>query len=117
MKTLKKKITPREVKEAIDLTQQAGIEAMASFILGLPGETEETLFNTINFAHELKATCAIHALAPFPGTELYENADKLGIKILTDDWSRFNANEAITQTQNVSPEIVNKILEGYSRGY
>ncbi len=117
LKTLKKKITPREVKEAIDLTQQAGIEAMASFILGLPGETEETLFNTINFAHELKATCAIHALAPFPGTELYENAEKLGIKILTDDWSRFNANEAITQTRDVPPEMINKILEGYSRGY
>ena len=117
LKTLKKKITPQEVKEAVDLTQQAGIEAMASFILGLPGETEETLFNTINFAHDLKATCAIHALAPFPGTELYENAEKLGIKILTDDWSRFNANEAITQTRNVPPEMINKILEGYSRGY
>jgi anaerobic magnesium-protoporphyrin IX monomethyl ester cyclase len=117
LKTLKKKITPREVKKAVELTQQAGIEAMASFILGLPGETEETLFNTINFAHDLKATCAIHALAPFPGTELYENAEKLGIKILTDDWSRFNANEAITQTRNVPPEMINKILEGYSRGY
>lgn len=66
MKTLKKKITPREVEEAVHLTQGAGIEAMASFILGLPGETEETLLKTIKFAQDLKATCALHALAPFP---------------------------------------------------
>jgi anaerobic magnesium-protoporphyrin IX monomethyl ester cyclase len=117
LKTLKKKITTKEVAVAVASTQQAGIEAMASFILGLPGETEETLMNTINFAHDLKATCAIHALAPFPGTELYENAEKLGIKILTDDWSRYNANEAITETKDVSAALVNKILEGYSRGY
>jgi anaerobic magnesium-protoporphyrin IX monomethyl ester cyclase len=117
MNTLKKKITSREVQEAIDLTKKAGIEAMASFILGLPGETEETLLKTIKFAKDLEATCALHALAPFPGTELYENADKLGIKILTNDWSRFNANEAITETEGVPAAMVNKVLLGYSRGW
>ena len=117
MNMLKKKITLKEVQEAVDLTKKAGIEAMASFILGLPGETEETLLKTIGFAHELETTCALHALAPFPGTELYENADKLGIRILTNDWSRFNANEAITETQGVTTDMVNKILLGYSRGY
>jgi anaerobic magnesium-protoporphyrin IX monomethyl ester cyclase len=117
MKTLKKKITPDEVEQAIHLTLEAGIEAMASFILGLPGETEDTLLKTIKFAQELKATCALHALAPFPGTELWDNADKLGIKLLTRDWSKFNANEAITETQSVPAALVNNVLAGYSRGY
>jgi anaerobic magnesium-protoporphyrin IX monomethyl ester cyclase len=117
MKTLKKKITPDEVEQAVRLTQEVGIEAMASFILGLPGETEETLTKTIKFAQDLKATCALHALAPFPGTELWDNADKLGIKILTRDWSRYNANEAITETESVPASLVNSVLAGYSRGY
>lgn len=117
MNTLKKKITLHEVQEAIDLTKKAGIEAMASFILGLPGETEETLLKTISFIKELETTCALHALAPFPGTELWEKADKLGIKILTNDWARFNANEAITETEGATADMVNRILLQYSRGY
>lgn len=116
LKTINKKITLKEVRNAVDMTQKAGIEAMVSFILGLPGETEDTVINTIEFMHELKASCALHALAPFPGTAIWYKAKEFGIKILTDDWSRYNANEAITETEGVKAEWINKVLLGYSQG-
>src|SRR4030042_7048036 len=115
--TIKKKITPHKVKEAVRLAKEAGIEALASFILGLPGETEETLKKTIDFAKELRTPCALHALAPFPGTELWERAKEFGIRMLTTDWSRYSANEAITETEGVTARMLNETMCEYYETY
>ena len=60
------------------MTEAAGISAIASFIIGLPGETEETLQKTLEFSNELReefgSLIGIHILAPFPGTEARERA-------------------------------------------
>ncbi|MGH7342371.1 MAG: B12-binding domain-containing radical SAM protein, partial [Candidatus Rokuibacteriota bacterium] len=52
---VKKKSDLHKVKEAMRMTQAVGISALASFIIGLPGETEETLRKTVEFADELHA--------------------------------------------------------------
>ncbi len=111
--TIKKKITPQKVREAVRLAKEVDIEVLASFILGLPGETEETLTATLNFAEELQTPCALHVLALFPGTELWNRAKEFGIRILTNDWSRYNANEAITETEGVTQERLNQVMKEY----
>jgi hopanoid biosynthesis associated radical SAM protein HpnJ len=52
-----------------------GITIHGTFILGLPGETRETLQETIRFAREIDPhTIQVSLAAPYPGTALYEEA-------------------------------------------
>ncbi len=52
-----------------------GILVHGTFILGLPGETKETIEKTINFAKEINPhTIQVSLAAPYPGTTLYKQA-------------------------------------------
>jgi hopanoid biosynthesis associated radical SAM protein HpnJ len=52
-----------------------GIMVHGTFILGLPGETRETIAKTIAFAKEINPhTIQVSLAAPYPGTRLYEQA-------------------------------------------
>jgi radical SAM superfamily enzyme YgiQ (UPF0313 family) len=52
-----------------------GIVIHGTFILGLPGETQETIQETIRFAQEMNPhTIQVSLAAPYPGTRLYQQA-------------------------------------------
>lgn len=73
LKTLGKGITHEQVRQAVAWTAQAGILAKGYFMLGLPGDTEETMQQTIRFASELELDQAMFSLTtPFPGTRLWD---------------------------------------------
>jgi hopanoid biosynthesis associated radical SAM protein HpnJ len=56
-----------------------GITVHGTFILGLPGETRETIQETIRFAREVNPhTIQVSVAAPYPGTELYQRAKENG---------------------------------------
>ncbi len=56
-----------------------GIVIHGTFILGLPGETQETIQETIRFAQEMNPhTIQVSLAAPYPGTRLYEQAIENG---------------------------------------
>jgi anaerobic magnesium-protoporphyrin IX monomethyl ester cyclase len=77
LKNIKKGITVEMVAEAIKATKKAGISSLGFFILGLPGETEETMRQTINFAKSLPLDAANFTICtPFPGTEIYQMMKK-----------------------------------------
>lgn len=66
-----KKIVVDEVIKTFDLCHNLGIKTLAHFILGLPGETEETLEWTVKLAKRIKCDYASFNVAvPFPGTTL-----------------------------------------------
>jgi radical SAM superfamily enzyme YgiQ (UPF0313 family) len=56
-----------------------GIKIHGTFILGLPGETTETIQQTIKFACDIDPeTIQVSLAAPYPGTELYRQAQEQG---------------------------------------
>lgn len=74
-----KGITLDRVREALTLSRQAGIHNWGYFIIGLPGETEETIRQTIDFAKSLPLDIALfHIAAPHPGTPLFFDVVKHG---------------------------------------
>ena len=128
LKTIRKGITLDQVRRAVSVCREAGIIAHTSFIVGLPGETTETLRETGEFAASLGSLYGYHFLAPFPGTTVREEIDKYDLEILTDDWTRYDANSAIVRTSALSPEEMNRFVadfegmitkawEGMVRGY
>ncbi len=58
---------------------ELGITMHGTFIVGLPGETTETIRQTINFAREINPhTIQVSIAAPYPGTSLYRQAQEEG---------------------------------------
>lgn len=114
---VKKKSNLHLVKEAMRMTQDAGISALASFIIGLPGETEETLRKTVEFANELHSEFGslygFHILAPFPGTEVREKAADYGLEILTSDWTKYDANHVTTRTTGAGTGAIQAVADEY----
>jgi hopanoid biosynthesis associated radical SAM protein HpnJ len=59
--------------------RKLGITVHGTFILGLPGETQETIAKSIEFAKEINPhTIQVSLAAPYPGTRLYEQAIENG---------------------------------------
>ncbi len=110
LKRIRKGITREQVREAVDLCKETGIIAHTSFIVGLPGETPETLKETGEFAAGLGSLYGYHFLTPFPGTTVREEVEKYDLEILTDDWTRYDANSAIVRTSRLAPEEIERFV-------
>ena len=114
---VKKRSSLAKVREAMRMTQAVGISALASFIIGLPGETEETLRKTVEFADSLReefgSLYGFHILAPFPGTEVREKAGEYGLEILESDWTRYDANHVVTRTPGADVQAIQRVADEY----
>lgn len=72
LKKARKGIRPQQAERALRWSKEAGIKNWGYFIIGLPGETEETIRETIHFAKKLPLDIALfHVAAPYPGTPLF----------------------------------------------
>jgi anaerobic magnesium-protoporphyrin IX monomethyl ester cyclase len=73
LKLMNKKITPEEARHAVIAAHQAGLEVGAFFILFYPGETNQTVLNTLHFTTTLPLDyLGLTMPYPLPGTKLYE---------------------------------------------
>ena len=80
LKSLKKGITLEQARAAFAAARAEGLETLAYFMTGLPGETCESLQKSLDFAKELDPDFVhFSVLIPFPGTPIYMDALKRGI--------------------------------------
>ena len=76
---LKKKITLEQARQVTGWARESGLKVQASFIIGNPTDTEETIRQTIDFARSLPLHYPSFAfMTPFPGTELWQTACQFG---------------------------------------
>ncbi len=72
LKHARKGAYPDKAERALRWAKNAGIMNWGYFIIGLPGETEETIKETIAFAKKLPLDIALfHVAAPYPGTPFF----------------------------------------------
>lgn len=104
LRSVKKGLTLPEIERAFGLTHQAGIKTEASFIVGLPGETHQTVNKTWRFYKKLNPFWAgFSAPIPFPNTELSKN----GI-VLNRNYDEYRYGAPLMRTEELSAqEIVN----------
>lgn len=115
LKRVKKGITLDQARKAVSLCKEVGILPHASFMVGLPGETPETLKDTAAFSKSLDMIFGYHFLAPFPGTTVREQIDQYDLEILTDDWAHYDANSAIVRTSALTPEAMNQFVAEFDQ--
>ncbi|MEA1864858.1 MAG: radical SAM protein, partial [Euryarchaeota archaeon] len=90
-KTGKPGVGIEDVKRAFKTTKDAGIFTVAHMIIGLPGESKETLEHTFNILREINPdNVSLNVLTPYPGTKLFDMAMEQGW-IRSEDWSLYNS--------------------------
>lgn len=72
LKRARKGYKKEQAVRALDWARAAGIKNWGYFIIGLPGETEESIQETIAYSKELPLDIALfHIAAPYPGTPFF----------------------------------------------
>lgn len=108
---MKKSITVEEIKRAFKLTKEAGIKAEASFIVGMPGETHETVRESVELWREIKPHWSSFSRAiPFPGTELYEEV-KGKEHLLAKNFDEYELDKTLCRTDDLSGEEVEALAK------
>jgi radical SAM superfamily enzyme YgiQ (UPF0313 family) len=89
----------------MESTKEAGLLVNGCFILGLPGDTKETIRETIEFAKELNPdTAQFYPLMVYPGTEAYEWAKRCGY-LTTENYSKWITKEGLHNTTVSRPDM------------
>jgi len=74
-----KGISTQQTLNTFKWTQEAGLIAVASVILGFPGETKETAWESVKLLEKINPDeIGIYIATPYPGTPMYDYVTKMG---------------------------------------
>jgi anaerobic magnesium-protoporphyrin IX monomethyl ester cyclase len=113
---MNKRQKAEKVKRGIEQLDANGISVLMTFVVGFPGETQQSLRNTADFLNNLSLTnlslgYQLYPLSIFPLSELAEPSDrnKWQIEGLMDKWSHYtmNSDEALAACYDLFREITN----------
>jgi len=105
-----KGITANDSIRAVKLLKSYGIDTWGSFIIGALDETKEMIMNTVRFAKLLDPrNVQFSILTPFPGTRLYEDAEKMGV-IIHKNWKYYDGAHAVMRTKYLESHEIQKLL-------
>lgn len=108
-KSTRKYAKKEHQEKIIKYCDKTGIKVSAFYILGLKGETERSINQTIEYAKNLNTFSAQFFIStPFPGTEFYEEVKD---KIFETDWTKFNSFTPVFKHENLTSEQLLKLKE------
>ena len=78
---MKKRVTVEQNRKAVIAAKEAGLHCVPQFIVGLPGESKETLKETFDFMNSIDfwSYISIHKANAYPGSELYQHTRDEGL--------------------------------------
>ncbi len=105
------------IKEVFRITKEQGIYTMAHVILGLPGENFKTAKHTFELLSDIRPDGVNWSLiTPYPGTKLFEMAKEKGL-ILTYDWQKYNTEQVVMRTEELTGEQLGRLSKKFSRAF
>lgn len=112
LKGVKKGFTKEKVRQGIALIKEFDMPLTIYLMAGFPGETNEDLKETIEFAKELDADYySLSILAPYYGTQIYRELEEAGKKLDKEHWEYFyHQSRDMIINSNLDPKIVDEFL-------
>ncbi|MHC4600311.1 MAG: B12-binding domain-containing radical SAM protein [Planctomycetota bacterium] len=108
--------TLEQIEHEVRMTREAGIRVKGLFMMGLPTETEKTIWATVRFAARLHLDLfQITKFTPLPGSPLYTEARGYGT--FDNDWSRMNMLNALFVPEGMSRETIDRLFWEVNRFY
>ncbi|MGD0885533.1 MAG: hopanoid biosynthesis associated radical SAM protein HpnJ [Thermodesulfovibrionales bacterium] len=119
LNNIKKGIRLEQAREFVRATKELGILVHGAFILGLPGETAETMEETMRYALDLDPySIQVSLVAPYPGTEMYARGIAEGWIVQEGDkLVREGIQNAAISYDGLSPEEIFAAVENFYRRF
>jgi len=116
LKAIGKPLDLEKAKQVAGWCRELGIRTHATFCLGLPGETEETIRKSMAYMEELEVdTAQVSKAVPYPGTPMYDWAVKNGY-LATTDLARFDGmGDSVMSYPGLSNEAIDRWYALFSR--
>ncbi|MDD1764328.1 MAG: B12-binding domain-containing radical SAM protein [Methanobacteriaceae archaeon] len=113
-----KQLTVDKIRQAFTLSRKHDIRTIASVVLGMPGDTRESIGRTIKFVRELNPSYALFSLAtPYPGTKFYREAVENNL-LKVRDWSKYTLLSPVLETVDCSrDELKNMQKKAFRQFY
>ncbi len=111
---IRKKITLEQVQEVVKQAHECGYkEIICSFIVGHPFDTEDTVYQSIQFAVKLQraygAEVRFHVCTPYPGTTLFQKAKELGVQLISQNYEDYNFFNPVMDTQYLTHQQIRNL--------
>jgi len=119
LKNIKKGVTKEQALQFAKDCKKLGLSIHGAFIMGLPGESRETIAETIQFAKEMDLDSIQASLAsPYPGTEFYNMCREKGWIASDNFLDETGHQKCVINYPNLSnSEIFNSVEEFYNKFY
>ncbi len=114
LKTNFKYQNPEQVRKGIINLKKYDIAIQAYFVLGLPGETEDSFFQTIEFIESLpldkEDDLNYFVATPYPGSRLWDEREEFGITIFEHNFTKYDCNHIIFKTKELNKMELEKLF-------
>jgi anaerobic magnesium-protoporphyrin IX monomethyl ester cyclase len=116
LRAITKGVTTSQIESAVKMALQIGFIVICSFVINLPFENSEGARTTIGFAKKLKglgAQIQAHSLAPYPGTEVYDNSEKYHLTLKhrgIELWKIMSHPLYLAEQVEYPPQISNNLI-------
>lgn len=108
LKLLNRKMKISKIIETFDMLHKHNIRTLSPFMIGLPYETREDIFKSIELARRIKSTIAVvNIFQPMPGQKLREICIKEGFMKGNEKMCRYSAGSVLNMPQITAEEIKN----------
>ena len=115
-----KGIKLEQVVNAVKWAKEVGLEVVGFFMIALPGETEKTMQDTINFAKRLDLDMAkLSIMIPLPATAVFDDFKSRNL-IKTMQWEKFNyyvIPKEIYDHPNLSWDVIDKYYNKFYKEF
>ena len=113
LKMIKKRITKEQIRNTVSIIKKTGIEITIYLMIGFPTETNYESQETLDFAQELNPNYySISILAPYPGTEIYDDIIKSNIPLPKEHWEYFfHQSKDMILSRNINMSLIDNCLK------
>lgn len=116
LRIINKPQTKDIIRKGVANLKKSGIIVRGSIMVGFPGETWESVYETIELVKEIQLDeYVVYTFTPYPGTDPYYNPEKYGIEILAKEYSDFfmlkgNADSSYCfKSESLNPQIIKEM--------
>jgi len=104
--TMKKNTSIEQTVNAVKQAKESGLKVAGHCIIGAPGDTPQTITDTIKFVRKLDLDYVqYYCCVPFPGSDLYEIARSRGW-INTLRWDRFEQSYSVLEMEGIDSRTI-----------
>ncbi|UCH89710.1 MAG: cobalamin-dependent protein [Thermoplasmata archaeon] len=107
-----KGISLQQIEQFFIWCKKLGMDTVASVVFGLPGDTKESLQETLWFIKKLNPGVAVFSAAtPYPGTPFWDEAKQNGWLPKETKWSDLNMYDPVLNTNEITKEELEDFIQ------